>query len=196
MNTFDYRETNHSILNDNVIACDTQWLRVRETTSPVYHSVAMRAASGEVLGWDISIQSAPYRSLLRAIQASLTTWGGYGGRPGPCYCVDAAMDSQRLAQALKDSGTDVSFCNPASHGQSVTLERFFRDFNRFVLDELGGDNGELAEVMYPTLARQRKWFQHWLKSYQQGSHSGQSAAEGFPSKAPPPFPRQRSKNRE
>lgn len=164
MHTCGYRTSNHSMLNDNVIVCDTQRLHVRETATPVYLSVAMRAASAKVLGWDLSIQSAPSRSLLLAIQASLPLEPGDSGRPGPCYYVDAAMDSWRLAHALKVSGIDVRFCNPTSPQQRETLERFFSDFNRFVLKKLGGGTGDLVAAVPPTLATQRKWFQDWLKS--------------------------------
>ncbi|MNF70319.1 Integrase core domain protein [compost metagenome] len=194
MDTFGHRTTDHSILKNNVIVCDTQRLHVRETTSPVYLSVAMHAVSREVLGWSLSDRYTLYQSLQHAIQMSLTK-GTHCGVPEPCYLVDTRLDSRSIAQALNDMGIEVRFYNSMSHDQSAIVERFFKDFKRTLLDGLGRNNGDLAEAAPSTLATMRKRFNSWLKCYQQRPPLPQFPADDCPSGVSPPSACNRSEDR-
>lgn len=194
MDTFGHRITDHSILNDNVIACDTQRLHVRETTSPVYLSVAMHAVSREVLGWNLSDRYTLDRSLQHAIHTSLIK-GTRRAVPEPCYFLHTGLDSRSVAQALNDRGIEVRFSNSKSHDPSALVERFLKDFNRTLLDGLGRDDGDLAQAAPSTPATLRKRFKSWLKCYQQRPPLPHFRADDSPSSVAPPCACNRSEDR-
>lgn len=185
MDTFGYRITDHSTLNEEVVVCGTQLLRINETPAPVHHSVVMHAVSGDVLGWHLFDRCACYQSLQHAIHASLTK-GRRCREPGPCYIVDAGFDAKRIAQTLNDIGIDVRLYSSMSHEQSAQVEWSFRDFNRTFTDGLMTDDRNLAKVIPLTVATLRIRFKKWLKIYQQRPPLRQPPAEACPSKVTPP----------
>lgn len=134
----------------------------------VYHSVAMHAISGDVLGWDLS------DSLQYAIHASLTN-GVRCGEKGPHYIVDSGLDAREIPQALNDLRLDVRFHNSNPRKQSAKIERFFHDFNLYLIEGVAGDSNT-AKKYTMTL---RKKFEEWLKAYQQGSNAIKSDTRKF-----------------
>lgn len=151
--------------DEELVICDTQLLDIKGSTKRAYHSVAMHAVSGDVLGWNLSDCCAAYQSLQYAIHASLAN-GRHFGEKKPYYIVDSGMDSKRIVQALNDINLDVTLYNSMSHEQSAKVERFFVAFNRYIIHMT--DNWNIAKENTMTLAALRKQFEEWLKICQQG----------------------------
>ncbi|MHC8381909.1 hypothetical protein [Pseudomonas sp. LB3P14] len=150
MNTVSgFHLCDHSIHGEGVIACDTQLLRFKNTKAPADLSVAIHAASGDGLGWDLAFRSVTSPSLLRAFHTSRISERHFGER-GPSYIVDARQDI-----------------------------RFFRDIDRSVVDELMTSNTGRPVAVSSTLASLRKLLKCWLQFYHNRTSLHQPVAKTF-----------------
>lgn len=150
----------HSRLGEGVIACDTQLLRFKNTQAAAELSVAIHAASGDGLGWDLEFRSVTSPALLRAFHTSRINERHFGKR-GPSYIVDAGQDIRSIDLLLERHGVDAQFSNSMYCLQKVHVERFFRD------------------ITAPSLASLRKQFKRWSQFYHNRTSLHQSAAKTF-----------------
>ncbi|KAB0496570.1 hypothetical protein [Pseudomonas vancouverensis] len=148
------------IPDDELAICYAQLLHFKTRPAYVCHSVEMHAIFGDVHRRDLSY------SLQHAIHVTLTN-GVRCGEEGPQYIVDSALDTREIPHALNDIHLDVRFDNSNRHKQSAKVERFFHDFNLYLIKGIA-DDSSTANTYTITL---RKKFEEWLKTYQQGSNA-------------------------
>jgi hypothetical protein len=154
--------------DEELVICDTQLLAIKRSTKRTYLSVAVHAVSGDVLGWNLSDCCAAYQSLQYAIHASLANWR-HCGEKKPYYIVDSGVDSRRIVHALNDINLDVTLYNSMSIEQHAKVERFFREYNRYIIHMT--DDRNIAKENTMKLAALRKQFEEWLKIFQQGPNA-------------------------
>jgi hypothetical protein len=185
----------HSIRGEGVIACDTQLPRFKNTKAPADLSAAIHAASGDGLGWHLAFRSVITPSLLRAFHTSRISERHFGER-GPSYIVDARQDIRRIGRPLKCHGADAQIRNSMHCLQKGHLERFFRDIDRSVVDQLMTSNTGRPVAVSSILASLRKLLRCWLQFYPNRTLLHQPATQTFNRQVSPLSHRNRNRNRD